>query len=125
MSRYWSTDLGEIKAKGNSRRAAPNISCSGVWLIGAFSWPVVFYFNGALGICWVIGGLFAVLLCSINPNFYHKLFPITPAENVEMLKFAWVGGSIWGGIIGGLLSSILGVVMLNNRWHQPFVTVWQ
>jgi len=73
---------------------------------------------GFIGICWLCGGLFAILLTSINPDFYRKLFPITPKDGIEMLKFAWTGGSIWGGMIGGLLSSFLAVVMLKNRWLQ-------
>jgi prolipoprotein diacylglyceryltransferase len=71
-----------------------------------------------IAICWVVGGLFAILLISINPDFYRSLFPIAPKDEVEMLKFAWVGGSLWGGVIGGLLSSILGVMVTRNAWHE-------
>jgi prolipoprotein diacylglyceryltransferase len=69
-------------------------------------------------ICWLIGGAFAMILTGINPAFYKNIFPVTPDNAVEMLRFAWAGGSTWGGIIGGLSSAILGVVMLRNRWHQ-------
>ena len=69
------------------------------------------------GICWLVGGVFAMLLSSLNPDFYNQLFPVTPKGTSEILKFAWVGGSIWGGMIGGVMSAILGVVILRNRWH--------
>jgi hypothetical protein len=68
-------------------------------------------------ICWLIGGAFAMILTGINPAFYRNIFPVTPKDEIEMLRFAWAGGSSWGGIIGGLSSAILGVVMLRNRWH--------
>ncbi len=83
----------------------------------ALAMKQLFKAAGFAGICWAVGGLFAILLTSINPGFYHKLFPITPTDEMDMLRFAWVGGSTWAGLIGGLLSAILAVVMLRNRWH--------
>jgi prolipoprotein diacylglyceryltransferase len=68
-------------------------------------------------ICWVLGGLVAILLNSISPEIYKSHFPQTPYEKIERLKFAWVGGSIWGGIIGGCLSLFLGVIFLKNAWR--------
>ncbi len=35
-----------------------------------------------------------------------------------MLRYAWVGGSIWGTELGGLLSVILGVVVLRANWRR-------
>ena len=39
-----------------------------------------------------------------------------------MLKYAWVGGSIWGGMIGGLLSAVFGVVVIKNNWEEKTET---
>jgi prolipoprotein diacylglyceryltransferase len=72
--------------------------------------------------CWTIGGFFAMFLATLSPEFYKAHFPFTPTDKTEMLKFAWVGGSIWGGMIGGLLSAILGVVVTKNSWIKELET---
>ena len=68
--------------------------------------------------CWTIGGLLAMFLATLSSNFYKGHFPLAPSDNAELLKFAWVGGSIWGGMIGGLLSAVLGVVLTKNSWTR-------
>jgi hypothetical protein len=68
--------------------------------------------------CWVIGGLLAIILATLSPDFYKSHFPYSPIEKTEMLKFAWVGGSIWGEMIGGIFSAILGVVLTKNSWSK-------
>jgi prolipoprotein diacylglyceryltransferase len=55
-------------------------------------------------------------------DFYKAHFPYTPTEKTEMLKFTWVGGSIWGGMMGGLLTAILGVVVTKNSWAKELAT---
>jgi prolipoprotein diacylglyceryltransferase len=67
---------------------------------------------------WAFGGIIAILLASLSPEFYQSHFYNVPEEKTEMLKYAWVGGSIWGGIIGGLLSAIFGVVIIKNNWKD-------
>jgi prolipoprotein diacylglyceryltransferase len=73
-------------------------------------------------LCWAIGGLLALFLATLSPNFYKAHFPYTPTDKKEMLKFAWVGGSIWGGMIGGFLSALLGVVVTKNSWSKKIST---
>lgn len=86
--------------------------------------------------CWIIGGILAVLLASISPEFYKSHYYNVPEEKIEMLKYAWVGGSIWGGMIGGFLSAILGVVLIKNKsyfypwdcegyFHNLTLAVWE
>lgn len=72
--------------------------------------------------CWAIGGILAMLLASLSPEFYKSHFYNVPNELTEMLKYAWVGGSIWGGMIGGLLSAIFGVVVIKNNWEDEIET---
>ena len=69
-------------------------------------------------ICWVLGGLFASFLVTLSPGFYRAHFPMTPFDKTEMIKFAWVGGSIWGAVIGGLLSAVIGIVIIKDNWRQ-------
>ena len=66
--------------------------------------PYSFAFNQLLKIiaivfaCWTIGGLLAMFLATLSSNFYKGHFPLAPSHKTELLKFAWVGGSIWGGM---------------------------
>lgn len=69
-------------------------------------------------ICWVIGGLLAMFLATLSPEVYRSHFPMTPTDSVEMIRFAWVGGSIWGGMIGGVLGAIYGIVIMKNSWER-------
>ena len=73
-------------------------------------------------VCWVIGGLFAILLVNLSPAFYKSHFPLTPRDRPNMSKFAWVGGSIWGGMIGGLISAVMAIVMIKNSWRQNIIS---
>lgn len=66
--------------------------------------------------CWIIGGILAVFLASFSPDFYQSHYYDVSEENMELMKYAWVGGSIWGGMIGGLLSAVFGVVIIKNNW---------
>jgi hypothetical protein len=72
---------------------------------------------GAYG-CWVLGGLIAIGLALLSPEFYHHAFIGVPWETAEMLRYAWVGGSIWGVEFGGILSLIIGLVTFRGRWKR-------
>ncbi len=71
--------------------------------------------------CWTMGGLLAMFLAVLSSNFYKGHFPLAPSDKMELIKFAWVGGSILGGMIGGLLSAVFGVVITKNSWAK----VWR
>ena len=60
--------------------------------------------------------LAGVGLASLSPEFYRRAFLGVPAEPGPMLRYAWVGGSIWGAELGGLASVILGLVILRSNW---------
>ncbi|MFO0888487.1 MAG: hypothetical protein U0790_04985 [Isosphaeraceae bacterium] len=67
-------------------------------------------------VCWVIGGIAAMGLATLSPDFYQRAFRGVPEEFGPMLRYAWVGGSIWGLELGGLLSTVLGLVILRANW---------
>jgi hypothetical protein len=75
---------------------------------------------GAL-ICWAIGGVVAMGLATLSPEFYRRAFIGVPQEFGPMLAYAWVGGSIWGLELGGLVSVVLGLIVMraNWRWSNP------
>ncbi|ERK03260.1 hypothetical protein HMPREF0860_2478 [Treponema socranskii subsp. socranskii VPI DR56BR1116 = ATCC 35536] len=35
-----------------------------------------------------------------------------------MIRYAWVGGSIWGVSFGGILVMIIGTIMFRNNYKQ-------
>lgn len=72
---------------------------------------------GAL-VCWAIGGVAAMGLASLSPEFYRRAFIGVPEETGPMLAYAWVGGSIWGVQLGGLVSVVLGLVVLRANWQR-------
>lgn len=66
--------------------------------------------------CWLFGGIAALGLATLSPQFYQATFMGVPDEFSAMLAFAWVGGSIWGVELGGLISVVLGLVNLRANW---------
>jgi hypothetical protein len=73
-------------------------------------------FLGSLA-CWMVGGACAVGLALLSPEFYRSAFIGVPGEREAMLRYAWVGGSIWGVELGGVASALLAVVLLRARWR--------
>jgi hypothetical protein len=66
---------------------------------------------------WAIGGLSGMTLAALRPQFFFSIFGV-PADLGPMLRFAWVGGSIWGVYIGGPLAVIVGLVLFRISWRR-------
>jgi hypothetical protein len=69
-------------------------------------------------VCWAFGGLAAIGLAALSPEFYRRAFYGVPQEMGPMLRYAWVGGSIWGAELGGLVSVLIGLVVLRANWRR-------
>ena len=69
-------------------------------------------------LCWAFGGLAAMGLATLSPDFYRQAFIGVPNEFGAMLRYAWVGGSIWGAELGGLVSVVVGLVVLRANWRR-------
>jgi hypothetical protein len=86
--------------------------------------PFRFAFAHLLGIlagtycCWVLGGLAGMGLAALSPEFYRRAFIGVPQEFGAVLRYAWVGGSIWGAELGGLVSVATGLVVLRANWRR-------
>lgn len=80
-------------------------------------WHLLGVVAGAL-VCWALGGVAAMGLASLSPEFYRRAFIGVPAEPGAMLAYAWVGGSIWGVQLGGLVSVVLGLVVVRGNWRR-------
>ncbi len=72
----------------------------------------------AVIVCWVLGGVVAVGLAALSPEFYRRAFIGVPEESGAMLRYAWGGGSIWGGMFGGLLGAIIGSTIFRINWKR-------
>jgi hypothetical protein len=74
---------------------------------------------GAIAIaCWCLGGAVAMGLATLSPEFYRDMFIGVPSERVEMLKYAWVGGSIWGALFGAALSVVVASITAATDWRR-------
>lgn len=93
-------------------------------IITLASAPFGFTFKHLLGIlggvilCWILGGMVAMGLATLSPEFYRRAFIGVPEEFMPMLQYAWVGGSIWGAEFGGFVSLVIGLVILRANWRR-------
>jgi hypothetical protein len=68
-------------------------------------------------LAWCMGGVTAMALAWISPDFYRHVFIGVPEEPSSMLRYAWVGGSIWGVQFGGFALLIVWVVVFGIKWR--------
>jgi hypothetical protein len=68
-------------------------------------------------VCWGAGGGCGVAIASCSPNLFHAMFPQSRAA-VELVRYAWVGGSIWGGYGGTVVGSVVACIYLHVRWRR-------
>ena len=83
-----------------------------------FAFQHMFVIILAIYCCWAVGGLVAMGLATLSPEFYRNAFIGVPDDFAPMLRYAWVGGSIWGAMFGGLLALVIGSVVFAIRWGR-------
>ena len=64
---------------------------------------------------WVIGGIIAIVLFALSPEFYKQTFIGVLDGHAAVFRYAWVGGSIWGISFGGIIVIIIGTVLFRKR----------
>jgi hypothetical protein len=69
-------------------------------------------------VCWVLGGLLGIVLAALSPEFYRATFAGVPEAAGERLRFAWVGGSIWGLQFGGAGVTFVFLALFRAAWRQ-------
>ena len=69
-------------------------------------------------VSWCVGGLLAIGLVILSPDFYRSTFIGVPPDLNGMLRYAWVGGSIWGVLFGAVLSIVIASVMAAADWRR-------
>jgi len=68
--------------------------------------------------CWVLGGVLAIGLVWLSPEFYCSHFIGVPSGVAEQLRYAWVGGSIWGVQFGGVAVTFLFMALFRAKWRS-------
>jgi hypothetical protein len=66
---------------------------------------------------WIVGGIIGVTLSLLWPRLWGFFFIGVPPR-VDLPRFAWVGGSIWGVYGGSLVGLIVACVTLHVRWRR-------
>jgi hypothetical protein len=72
----------------------------------------------AVYVMWVIGGVLGIGLAACAPQFFRDSFIEVPADRIQMLRYAWVGGSIWGAYAGGPIAVIGGLIVFQRSWRK-------
>ena len=83
-----------------------------------FGVVVLLFVAVAALVCWAVGGLLGMGLAILSPEFYRHAFIGVPQDFGEMLRYAWVGGSIWGIEFGGFALTVLGSFLFYARWQR-------
>ncbi|MDR1486259.1 MAG: hypothetical protein LBT09_15760 [Planctomycetaceae bacterium] len=76
------------------------------------SYLVIIVFGAFLG--WFIGGIVGCGLAFLSEDWIRTQF-MQGHISISPIRFAWVGGSICGMELGGLLSLLLAVVMMHQK----------
>jgi hypothetical protein len=71
---------------------------------------------GSAFLAWCLGGILAIFLAWICPDFYRHAFIGVPEDPSSRLKYAWVGGSIWGVQFGGFALLIIWIAVFGVKW---------
>jgi hypothetical protein len=74
--------------------------------------------GGIALVAWCLGGVSAMGLAALSPDFYRSTFIGVPPEFGEMLRYAWVGGSIWGVLFGAALAAVTASVVAAADWRR-------
>jgi hypothetical protein len=95
-------------------RATCTLPIALCWL----GWTVLYVYAA-----WAIGGICGMAWAAANPRSFQNTFFGVPADHAQMLRFAWVGGSIWGAEFGGLLVVIAALIWFRIIWRRRLAWV--
>ena len=69
-------------------------------------------------VLWVVGDILGVALAAVQPLWFRYNFIGVPSDHHQMLRYAWVGGSIWGAYFGGAVAVIVGLARFGWNWRR-------
>jgi hypothetical protein len=70
--------------------------------------------------CWILGGIAAATWASVSPIGFAQAFPMsaTISPESQFVRWAAVGGSIWGVEAGGIIGLLVASIWLHFRWRR-------
>jgi len=84
----------------------------------AFLNPILKQVVRVIYVCWMLGGMLAIILAFVFPEAYDHAIYSVPQMTGPRMGYAWVGGSIWGSMLGGVLAVFYGLVLVHKKWQQ-------
>lgn len=68
---------------------------------------------------WFLGGSAGVWLATVSPEFLQMTFVGVPSGHSDVLRYAWVGGSLWGMELGGAAITLKEALAFWKRFSRP------
>lgn len=75
----------------------------------------------AVYVTWAVGGAIGVVWAARAPSYFLNTFVGTYLNFRELLRFAWVGGTIWGAYLGGPLAVLISLIVFHFRWRRQIM----
>jgi len=69
-------------------------------------------------IAWFAGGVAGVAFAGGEPRTFSAIVIAAPSDPDALMRYGWVGGSIWGAYLGTILALIVSTVSLHVRWRK-------
>ncbi len=83
--------------------------------------PVIRIVATAVGIAfalWIVGGVLGLLWATLSPSSFRAAIPIIPDDLTDLHGWGWVGGSIIGAYVGGVLTIFGSPIVLHFYWRR-------
>lgn len=68
--------------------------------------------------CWLIGGVAGMAWTTLSPQSFRQTFRVIVITQADLVRWGFVGGSIWGVNLGGLLAIVTACVGIHLRWRR-------
>jgi hypothetical protein len=73
-------------------------------------------------VCWAAFGVLGLLLAVADPRSVRSVLIGVPPDPSGTQRYAWVGGSIWGGYTGTLVGAVVACAWQHWKWRRLCAT---
>jgi hypothetical protein len=67
---------------------------------------------------WLVGGLAGVAWTTISPVSFRSAFHVVAPTQAALVRWGFVGGSIWGANLGGLAAIVTASIVVHLRYRR-------